>query len=222
MGTGERAFTMVGREIDLWSRAQALERVLAAGEARVDGDSVVLRSDTVDVRIADEQMDRVMAWGTRAFAEAQRQQMEADSIDMRMPRQILEQVQAFGRAMTRAEVDTARITSPDPDWIAGDTVIARFETVPRTPTDTASTSRLTEVQAIGSARAFQQLASVERGKDRPNLSYNRGRIIVVRFEAGEVVRVDVQDRASGLYLEPASEPPAPTTSTTPVSGRRVP
>lgn len=222
VGTGERAFTMVGREIDLWSRTQALERVLATGEARVDGDSVVLRSDTVDVRIADEQMDRVMAWGTRAYAEAQRQQMEADSIDMRMPKQVLEQVQAFGRAMTRAEVDTARITSPDPDWIAGDTVIARFETVPRSPTDTTSTTRLTEVQAVGSARAFQQLASAEGGKDRPNLSYNRGRIIVVRFEAGEVVRVDVQDRASGLYLEPASTASDSTTSTVPRPGRRVP
>ncbi|MFN5153496.1 MAG: hypothetical protein ACK5ED_03850, partial [Gemmatimonadota bacterium] len=220
VGTGERAFIMVGREIDLWSRTQALERVLATGEARVDGDSVVLRSDTVDVRIVDEQMDRVMAWGTRAFAEAQRQQMEADSIEMRLPKQVLEQVQAFGRAMTRGEVDTARITSPDPDWIAGDTVIARFETAPRSPTDTTSTTRLTEVQAVGSARAFQQLASAEGGKDRPNLSYNRGRVIVVRFAAGEGVRVDVQARASGLYREPVSAPPAPTAATVPGPGRR--
>lgn len=222
VGTGERAFTMVGREIDLWSRSQALERVLSTGEARVDGDSVALRGDTVDVRIVEEQMDRVMAWGTRAFAEAQRQQMEADSIEMRMPGQVLEEVLAFGRAVTRAEVDTARITSPDPDWIAGDTVIARFETVPRSPTDTTSTTRLTEVQAVGSARAFQQLASADGGKDRPNLSYNRGRIIVVRFEEGEVVRVDVQDRASGLYLEPSPGPTDPATSTVPTPGRRMP
>ena len=222
VGTGGRAFTMVGREIDLWSRTQALERVLSTGEARVDGDSVVLRSDTVDVRIVDEQMDRVMAWGTRAFAEAQRQQMEADSIEMRLPKQVLEQVQAFGRAMTRAEVDTARVTSPDPDWIAGDTVIARFEIVPRSPTDTTSTTRLTEVQAVGSARAFQQLPSAEGGKARPNLSYNRGRMIVVRFEAGEVVSVDVHDRASGLYLEPSSSPANPSTITVPASGRRTP
>jgi len=101
-------------------------------------------------------------------------------------------------------------------------VIALFETAPRSPTDTTSTTRLTEVQAVGSARAFQQLASAEGGKDRPNLSYNRGRVIVVRFEAGEVVRVDVQDRASGLYLERVSAPPAPTTSTVPGTGRRVP
>lgn len=222
VGTGERAFTMVGREIDLWSRSQALERVLSTGDARVDGDSVVLRSDTVDVRIADEQMDRVMAWGARAFAEAQRQRMEADSIDMRMPKQVLERVQAFGRAVTRAEVDTARITSTEPDWIAGDTVIARFETVPRAPSDTATTTRLTEVQALGSARAFQQLASTEGGKDRPNLSYNRGRVIIVRFEGGEVRRVDVQDRASGLYLEPAPPPSDPPPSTVPATGRRTP
>jgi len=222
VGTGERAFTMVGREIDLWSRTQALERVLATGEARVDGDSVVLRSDTVDVRIVEEQMDRVLAWGTRAYAEAQRQQMEADSIEMRLPGQVLQEVQAFGRAMTRAEVDTARITSPDPDWIAGDTVIARFETVPRSPTDTTATTRLTEVQAIGSARAFQQMASADGGKERPTLSYNRGRIIIVRFEGGEVARVEVQERASGLYLEPSPDPTDPATSTPPATGRRTP
>jgi len=222
VGTGERAFTMVGREIDLWSRTQALERVLATGEARVDGDSVVLRSDTVDVRIVEEQMDRVLAWGTRAYAEAQRQQMEADSIEMRLPGQVLQEVQAFGRALTRAEVDTARITSPDPDWIAGDTVIARFETVPRSPTDTTSATRLTEVQAIGSARAFQQMASADGGKERPTLSYNRGRIIIVRFEGGEVARVEVQERASGLYLEPSPDPTDPATSTPPATGRRTP
>jgi hypothetical protein len=182
----------------------------------------VLRSDTVDVRIVDEQMDRVLAWGTRAYAEAQRQQMEADSIEMRMPRQVLEEVQAFGRAITRAEVDTAKITSADPDWIAGDTVIARFETVPRSPTDTTSTTRLTEVQAIGSARAFQQMASADGGKDRPNLSYNRGRLIIVRFEGGEVARVEVQERASGLYLEPAPAPTDPATSILPTTGRRTP
>ena len=222
VGSGERTFTMVGREIDLWSRTQALERVLATGAARVDGDSVVLRSDTVDVRILADRMDRVMAWGDRAFAEAQRQQMEADSIEMRMPGQVLEEMQAFGRAMSRAAVDTARITSSDPDWIAGDTVIARFETVPRSLTDTARTTRLTEVQALGSARAFQQFASEDGGKDRPNLSYNRGRVIIVRFEGGEVARVDVQDRASGLYLEPAPAPADPTPSTVPAPGRRTP
>jgi len=222
VGTGERAFTMVGREIDLWSRSQALERVLSTGEARVDGDSVVLRSDTVDVRITDERMDRVMAWGTRAYAEAQQQEMEADSIEMWMPGQVLEQMQAFGRAVTRAEVDTARITSPDPDWIAGDTVIARFETVPRSEQDTATTTRLTEVRAMGSARAFQQMASAEGGKDRPNLSYNRGRVIVVSFEGGEVVRVDVQDRASGLYLEPTTAPDSVPPPPVPTTGRRTP
>jgi hypothetical protein len=124
--------------------------------------------------------------------------------------------------MSRAAVDTARITSSDPDWIAGDTVIARFETVPRSLTDTARTTRLTEVQALGSARAFQQFASEDGGKDRPNLSYNRGRVIIVRFEGGEVARVDVQDRASGLYLEPAPAPADPTPSTVPAPGRRTP
>lgn len=205
-GSGDRRFTMVGQEIDLFSRTQELERVLARGEARVDGDSIVLRSDTVDVRIARQQMERVMAWGTRAFAEAERQEMEADSIDMRLPQQVLEEVRAFGRAITRAEVDSSKVTSADRDWIAGDTIIARFERIASPAPDTVPTTRLREVQARGTARAFQQLAATDGVKERPNLSYTRGLRILVRFADGEVSVIEVEQQASGLYLEPATTP----------------
>lgn len=151
-----------------------------------------------------------MAWGTRAFAEAERQEMEADSIDMRLPNQALEEVRAFGRAITRAEVDSTKISSTDRDWIAGDTIIARFERIASSAPDTGTTMRLREVQARGTARAFQQLASTDGIKERPNLSYTRGLRILVRFADGEVSAVEVEQQASGLYLEPVTTPvPAP-------------
>lgn len=214
VGTGERPYTLTGARIDLWSREQRLERVLSVGGARVDSDSLTLAADTIDMRLKDQRMERVFAWGGRAKAEAESQQMEADSLDLRMPGQRLREVYALGRAFAYSRVDTARIVSEDRDWITGDTLVAYFDTL--ATADTASRTRMREVVATGSARAFYQLAAAGEGKGPPNISYNRGRVIAVHFEDGEVVRVDVKDKASGMFLEPlkadtASTAAAPTT-----------
>lgn len=200
VGTGERPYTLVGARIDLWSREQRLERVLSAGDASVVSDSLELRSDTIDMRMRDQRMERVYAWGVRAKAETADQEMVADSLDLRMPGQRLHEVRALGKAIAFSRVDTARIISEDRDWISGDTLVAEFDTV--TTADTTERSRMREVVATGSARAFYQLPPSGEERGAPNISYNRGRVIEVHFDAGEVVRVDVTDRASGVFLEP--------------------
>jgi hypothetical protein len=199
-GRGERPYILTGVRIDLWSKDQRLERVLSAGEARIDGDSITLTGDTLDMRLHDQRMERVYAWGTRAHATASRQQMEADSLDLLLPGQCLREVHAIGRAIARSEVDTARIVSEEKDWITGDTLHALFDSL--ATGDTSSTTRMREVTAIGSARAFYQLPdnTVERGPPS-GVSYNRGRTITVTFAEGEVDNVLVEGRASGLYLE---------------------
>ncbi len=201
VGRGERPFTMVGVEIDVWSREQRLERVRSSGDASVVSDSLTLVSDTIDLRFADQLMQRVFAWGGRAKADAPAQQMEADSLDIRMPGQRLLELHALGRAIAYTSVDTARIVTEERDWIAGDTIVAHFDTA-TVPGDTAQRTRMREVTATGAARAFYQLAPSGGGRGAPNLSYNRGREIVVSFAEGEVQQVDVKEKASGLYLEP--------------------
>lgn len=211
VGTGERSYTVVGTEIDLWSRAGELERVRANGEARVDADSMVLTADTIALALVDGQMDRVRSWGGRARVVGEAQRIEADSLDIRLPKQTLEELHAIGLAVAFSPPDTASVRTSELDWITGDTLVATFETV-SVPGDTARRTRMRGVVATGSARAFQQVAAKDVDPTTPNLSYNRGRRITVRFEAGQVRTVDVEDQASGLYLEAAK----------PDSARRVP
>ena len=199
-GRGERPFTLTGTVIDLWSRQQRIDRVRSDGAARVLSDSLTLTGDTIDLRIADQQMERVFAWGGRAKAVTPQQQMEADSLDILMPGQRLLEVHALRRAIAYTQVDTARIVSDERDWISGDTIVARFDTA--ATGDTTTNARMREVTAEGSARAFYQLAPSGGIKGPPNVSYNRGREIIVSFAEGEVSNVAVRDSASGIFLEP--------------------
>lgn len=202
VGKGERPFTLDGTVIDVWSKNRQLERVLAAGDGVAVSDSLTLRSDSIDLRFAEQMIQRVFAWGTRAFALGPDQEIESDSMDVRMPRQRLEALHAVGRAIAYSQVDTLRVASEERDWIAGDTLVAQFETVRDAALDREET-RMRDVVATGTARAFYQLPPSGGGLGTPNLSYNRGRSILVRFENGEMSTVTVSEQASGLYLEPA-------------------
>lgn len=222
IGTGERTYTMVATEIDLWSKDEQLERVRGNGDGRIDADSMVLRADTLALRLVQQELDRVQAWGGRARADGATQQMEADSLDLLMPRQQLEEVRAIGRALSRSRPDTLRIRSEEMDWIAGDTIIARFETV-SAPGDTAEATRMRDVVSTGAARSFYQVAVRDGDPALPNISYNRGRRITVTFTEGEVRDVLVEDKASGLYLEAPKAPTDTTRTVAPApSGRRIP
>ena len=206
VGRGERAFTLVGTVIDLWSKSQKLERVRAEGEAKVTSDSLTLVGDTIDLRLAAQQIERVFAWGKRATADAPAQRLEADSLDIRMPGQRLQLVNAVGRAIAYSVVDTLKIVTDERDWIAGDTIVARFDSAGTTDSadsaDSAGGARMREVVSTGSARAFYQLAPSNGERGAPNLSYNRGRVITVNFAEGAVRDVAVQEKASGIFMEP--------------------
>jgi len=227
-GKGERPFTLVGVEIDMWSKDRALERVLSSGDAKATTDSLLLTADTIDLRIVEQQMERVYTWGGRSRAVSAQQDIESDSMDIRMPAQKLERVHAVGRAIAYSVVDTARVISTERDWIAGDTIDAQFETV-EVPRDSlasdstamSSKTRMREVTAIGAARAFYQLPPSGGARGAPNLSYNRGRTITVHFDEGEMSTVTVSERASGLYLEPTVTP-APITPAAPGIRERKP
>ncbi|MBX3175665.1 MAG: hypothetical protein KF709_14755 [Gemmatimonadaceae bacterium] len=210
VGKGERSFTLVGVEIDMYSRDRKIERVLSGGEAKVTSDSLVLTADTLDMRLKEQQMERVYAWGGRALADGADQDIEADSMDILMPGQRLERLHAVGRALALSDVDTTNIITDERDWITGDTLIAHFESVTDSLTAAARTL-MRQVVALGSARAFYQMAPSGGVRGKPNLSYNRGRQISVDFTDGEMARVQVSADASGLFLEPLAPTPQDST-----------
>jgi hypothetical protein len=178
-----------------------VRRVLAAGEGEVVSDSLTLRADTIDLRLEDQQMDRVYAWGGRARADAPAQRIDADSLDILMPGQRLRAIRALGRARAESRPDTARIVTAEVDWIEGDTLVATFDTA--AVADSADQPQMRSVVATGAARSFYQMAPSSEEKGLPNISYSRGRVITVAFEDGEARTVDVIDKASGVFLEPA-------------------
>jgi len=217
VGKSDRPFALDGVVIDVWSKERALQRVVAGGKAKAVSDSMTLTGDTVDLRFAEQRIEQIFVWGTRAVADASTQRIEADSMDIRSPGQRLEELRAVGAAKAWSVVDTSRIVTDERDWISGDSILVEFESV--TDGAGAQTSRMREVVATGTARSYYQLVPSGVVRGVPNISYNRGRQITVRFADGEMSTVSVSERASGIYLETVAPSATDTTRTAPAARR---
>ena len=203
-----RPFTLTGGTIDLYSRNRNLERVVASPSGHVLSQDLELLADSVDLRVSQNQLNRVIAWGrkTRATALSPERRVVADSIDALMPGQRLREVRAIGNAYANSIPDTTRIVSTERDWMRGDSVFAEFDSI--APGDTTSKPQAKRIIATGDASSFYQLAPNNGPKGPPNINYVRGRVITVSFANKVVDNVDVIDQASGVYLEPAAAPQA--------------
>ena len=201
-GSGERPFRLTGTVIDLFSRERRLERVLSRVNARVVSEDIELASDTIDLRLAENRLERAHAWGTsRARAVSTAQDMTADSIDIIMPGQRLREVRAIGKALAESEPDSLKLDSDERDWIRGDTIVAMFDSVPAT--DTTSKPRIQELRARVMASSFYQIPPDDTTSRCPNINFARGHEIRVLFDTQSVRRVSVTDsvNADGVYLE---------------------
>jgi hypothetical protein len=207
-------FTLTGGVIDLYSRNKSLERVVATPTGHVLSRDLELAADSVDLRVKDNQLQRVIAWGrtSRATALTPERRILADSIDALMPNQRIREVRAIGSAFANSAPDSARIVSTERDWMRGDSVIAEFDSI--APGDTTTKPQAKRIVAKGNASSFYQMAGSGSVKARPNLNYVRGRVITVSFVNRTVDRVDVLDKASGLFLEPSSDSTAARGTTT--------
>jgi hypothetical protein len=150
--------------------------------------------DTIEFTIAQNRIQSGGVWGdsTRSVAESARQTIEADSLAIDAPDQILEEVRAFGSARATTEADSVR----QADWIEGDTVIAHFGG------DEAGGRGLQRLEAVGDARALYHIYASADTEERPAINYSRGRRIVAFFRGESLDRVNVLEEADGLFLEP--------------------
>ena len=198
-----RPFSLAGGIIDLYSRQKILERVVATPAGHVLSQDLELVADSVDLRLRDNQLQRVMAWGrSRARALSPEREIIADSIDAIMPGQVLREVRAFRKAYANSVADTARILSTERDWMRGESIIAQFDPVVSPKGETKPRPR--QIVAAGDASSFYQLASNNIMRSPPSINYVRGKIITVSFTEGEVHTVDVIEQATGVYLEPGA------------------
>lgn len=215
-----RRFTLTGGTIDLFSRNRLLERVLATPSGHVLSEDLELLADSVDLRVRENQLQRVMAWGrkSRARALSPERHVTADSIDAIMPNQRLREVRAFGDAYANSVPDTSRFISTERDWMRGETVIAEFDSIPAA--DTTTKPQAKRIVATGDASSFYQLAGSGVTRGAPNLNYVRGRVITVTFANQTVSQVEVTDQASGVYLEPSPDGVTASGTTVPAGGAR--
>jgi hypothetical protein len=231
LGTRGRPFTLVGQTIDVLSKERKLDRVLAKSKAEAVSRDVTLKSDTIDLRIAADELQRAIAWGaSRAHAISTSQSMLSDSVDVLMPQQRLQEMHAIGGAITEGAPDSTKFRTSERDRLTGDTIVAHFDTAASQVRDTTSKPKIRLLVSTGHATSLQHLPPRDTTLRVPAIVYVVGTQITVNFDSGAVQRVQVKDEklAAGLYLEPQDTarkrtPPATNggTPTTTPGGPRV-
>jgi lipopolysaccharide export system protein LptA len=202
--TGDDPFTLSGRVVDLHGTDRDLNRVVAIDSGRAVSDDFTVTADTIDLRMQANRLQRAFAFGTTgAYAVTPGRDVLADSMDIVMPDQRIRELRAIGKAYAESDPDTLRIQSDERDWIRGDTLIARFDSVAASDT---TQPQLRDLFASGEASAYYQIAADSGDRARPGVNYVTGRVLRLVFADGEVETVTVTDQVSGVYLAPL--PPA--------------
>lgn len=197
-GRGTNAYSLSGRRVVF----KMTDRKLSWAEAQGLGDATSsdwrLRADTIAFDVVREQIEHGTAWGDslRPDARSVRYTMKADSVALDTPGQRLTELRGFGKAVSTAARDSL---DGQPDWVAGDSLIARFDT-------TAAGERiLTELEARGAARAYYRVFDAD-GSTLAGINYSRGRRLQAAFDEKGVHRVKVLEGGDGVYLEPVKKP----------------
>jgi hypothetical protein len=214
-GVGADTFDLVGGRIDFKLDDRELTYLVAVDSARAVQREWTLVADTVALDVNRREVELTLAWGDslRAHARSPRREIRADSLALDSPGGALTEARAFGRAWLGGDVDSA---TAERDWLAGDTVVAQFET-----RDSAGSSRavLTSIRAAGAARSLT-IEEQETRPTQPTINYARGDAIVVTMKhdgTEDVDQVRIRGSVDGVQIEPGS---ADTTATLPATPPR--
>ena len=216
-GTKSRPFQLVGERIDLFSKDRKLQRVISAAKARATSQDLTLRADTIDLRVAADLLERAFAWGTsRANADSPTQKLIADSLDVHMPGQRVREVRALRKAFAEGRPDST-IHADTTNWIRGDTIVAYFDTLP--PVDTTKGPEIHKLVSTLNAQAFYNLAPSDTSLHRPAVNYVKGRRITIDFDEQKVANIVVDEKVTGIYIEPSNDTTRTRTNTRPGTNR---
>lgn len=211
-GLGTDPYRLIGTRMDLTlDDDDELTFVVAKDSAHAVNDEWDLVADTIALDIVNHELEQMLAWGDSIRPEAKSTDylIKADSLTLDMPNQILHELRSFGTAWLGSAADS--ITG-ERDWMAGDTVVARFRE--REPGDTAKAA-LERLEARGSARSFRHAYDEGNACPEPSLNYVRGQTIIVHMKLPpeeDVDRVEIFGDVDGIQLEPCAVEPSPADS----------
>ncbi len=211
-GKSGKTYTLVGTRIELGLERREVRLVKALGRGKATGNDWSLTADTIHLLVDARKLQQAFAWGdsSRPNAISSLYTIRADSLAIDTPAEVLTESRAFGRALSTAKRDSAS-PAADIDWIAGDSLTARF--VQEKDSGGRQHSRLQQIHARGSARALTHHFDDRDTTAAPAINYSRGQQIAVALNGAKVDRVVVAGHADGVHLEP--RPVAPPDSTKP-------
>jgi hypothetical protein len=207
-GRGRATYTLVGTRIELALEQRDIRGVKALGNGKATGADWTLTADTIDLRIADRMLQQTFAWGdtSRPHAISTLYTIQADSLAIDSPGEVLKESRAFGTAFSTAKRDSTTKAN-ETDWITGDSLTIRFAQEQDSITK-STRSRLRELVSRGSARALthhppdtRDTTATGRGEG-PSISYARGQQITLVMLRDRIDRVVVAGKADGVHLEP--------------------
>ncbi len=207
-GKKDRPFTLKGDLIDLYSSNKKLQRIIARANAVATSDSLRITSDTIDLRVKNDQLQHAYAWGkvSRAHAVSPSQNVDADSLDVTMPDQKVRLIRALARAYAQGKPDSTRfhVEKPDTtDWLRGDTITAHFDT--SATKDTSKTPPIRQLLALGNASSWYHMAASDTAQRCPAINQVSARRITIDFDKQKVAIVTAIDSVVGVYVEPKSD-----------------
>ena len=220
-GAATKNYTLVGVRIELALAGRDIRAIKAMRSAQATGADWILTADTIDLRIADKQLQQTFAWGDslRPHAISTLYTIQSDSLAIDSPGEVLTESRAFGDAFSTAKRDSTT-SANETDWITGDSLTIRFVQEQDSITK-ATRSRLRELVSRGSARALTHhppdTRDTVQAKLGPSINYSRGNRITVAMLRDRIERVVVAGKADGVHLEPRPPLPVPADTTKPVA-----
>ena len=220
-GLGTDTFDIAGRRIDFKLDDRDLTYLVATDSARAVQREWTLVADTIALDVNHREVELTLAWGDslRAHALSPKREIRSDSLALESPGGVLNEARAFGKAWLGGETDSA---SAEREWLAGDTVVARFAPRDSVASDSVGTTRtvLTSIRATGAARSLTVEPQETRPK-QPTINYARGDAIVVTMKSDgseEVDEVRIRGQVDGVQIEPGAD----SASTSRRAGATVP
>ncbi|MFI5206756.1 MAG: hypothetical protein ACHQX4_01950, partial [Gemmatimonadales bacterium] len=193
------SYTLTGQRIrfDL-NGAQQIRRVGSFRDADAVGPDWHLVADTIVLYVDSNRIQRAQAWGgeRRPVATSGLTTIVGDSLDIRMPGQVMQLVWAYRSARAVSRSDSL---APEDDWITGDSLRATFT---RTDSAGAARSDVDHVDSYGSARALYHTDNNQDPQGPKGINYSRGQRINIAMQARKVRIVDIVGQVDGVYLEP--------------------